>query len=117
MTATYLEKLMKPVKSFKTKNGACALCSGWNTNLERHHENYEPERVIFVCHACHYKIHFQHRTLTDGQKDRLLCTRHGKPLNQVAIENNTTVEEMIKMYSPPRRPTSFKKQRLWPVPD
>ena len=117
MTDSYLEQLRKPVKSFKTRNGSCFLCSARETHLERHHESYYPERVCFICHKCHYKITFTFWKLTNTEKEKLLTVRYGKSLTAVALEKGVTVDALIKGYSPPRRPSSFKKQRIWKVPN
>ena len=109
---SYIEQLRHPVKSFKTKTGVCFLCGKIFQVLERHHESYEPERCVFLCHACHFKIHFQRWLLTYQDKEKLLSARYDVPILTKANEAGMTVEEFINAYAPPTRPSSFPKQRV-----
>jgi len=76
--------------------GRCILCGKVLPVLERHHEKYDPERTLNICHDCHFRVHFQPWLLTDAQKTTLLRTR----------ENATVqiLQSMIDEYKPPSRP-------------
>ena len=113
----YLDDLMHPVKSFKTRGGSCFLCAKRQDNLERHHEEYYPERCVFLCHECHFRIHFQRWLLTATEKEKLLCTRFDRPLLTVAQEKGISVDSLINGYDPPTRPKSWKKQWIENIPD
>jgi len=41
----------------KDKGGLCPLCSRRVGILEKHHVCYDPEKLIGICHGCHFKIH------------------------------------------------------------
>lgn len=46
----------KELREFAAQE-VCELCGKPHKGLIRHHVQYEPERVLFVCQSCHLKIH------------------------------------------------------------
>ena len=96
----YLEKLRKE----KMKGGRCEICFVWENNLEAHHENYKPERTIYLCHKCHHKVHFLPWQLTEYTRKKLLKIRHGYGV--------TISDEMARTYIPPgRRPAQLEVRK------
>jgi len=87
----YLEKL----RTENMKKGFCQLCGSSQKILERHHEKYEPERTIFICHKCHHKLHFLPNQLPERHKEKLL---------QVRLQTNSPIpKSMIHSYLAPGR--------------
>ena len=41
----------------RAPGGICPLCSRRVDVLEGHHVSYDPEKKIYICHDCHFKIH------------------------------------------------------------
>ena len=96
----YIERL----RTEHMKKGKCEICKNWADPLERHHESYNPERTIFLCHKCHWKCHFMPYNLTDKAKEKLLRVRHGFGI--------TLTEDMIKKYiAPGRRPSQLRVRK------
>lgn len=110
MALEYWEQLRRPIKSFKTGSGLCFLCMKNFAVLERHHELYQPERCVFLCHGCHFKIHFQRFNLSHTEKEKLLSARYDTPLDIAAKNKEKTTWDFIDAYAPPTRPRSFPKQ-------
>jgi len=52
----------------KDLGGVCVLCYKKFRTLENHHVCYDPEKLIRICHDCHFKIHFYPGRLTPAQK-------------------------------------------------
>jgi len=87
----YIEKL----RTEHMKSGHCELCGRWTDILERHHEQYRPERTIYICHNCHHKCHFFPWQLSTQAKEKLLTRRHGF--------KKTITPDMIAEYTAPGR--------------
>lgn len=49
------------------KNKFCRKCFSFK-NIQRHHPDYKnPEKIMFLCRTCHYKIHVKKRKKFAGQ--------------------------------------------------
>ena len=88
---SYLEDMRKK----HCRSGPCQLSNVYCETLERHHECYDPERVIYVSHEKHHMIHFLWWYLTSAEKMKLLRCRLGP--------NAKITDEMISKYRPPKR--------------
>jgi hypothetical protein len=82
--------------------GLCQLC-GKLDKLERHHLIYKPERVIKLCHLCHFKVHYFPNLLTKREIETLLLIRfggkpYGKPLKTVK-DFNKLVDDVARSLS------------------
>ena len=51
----------------------CEMCMRGTERLEAHHVQYRPEKIINICHACHFKIHHQPQQLTQTDIYKLMC--------------------------------------------
>lgn len=38
--------------------GACSICES-REEIEKHHTSYNPGKVIYVCRACHWRVHYE----------------------------------------------------------
>lgn len=96
----------KHIEALRTEHmscGPCQLCRKWQDHLERHHESYNPERVIFLCHHCHHRAHFRPYHLSDKEKEKLLQVRHG-PLQWTKFAAKQRLrEKLINDYIAPGR--------------
>jgi len=48
----------------KNRGGTCPLCMKKVSTLEEHEECYDPKRVIWICHKCHFYRHHFHERLS-----------------------------------------------------
>lgn len=49
-------------KGLIEKNTLCSVCGAENIRIEGHHDDYsKPLDVRWLCHACHYEWHKQHK--------------------------------------------------------
>lgn len=97
--SNYLEEL----RTEHMKAGNCELCGEFTRKLERHHEQYRPERCTYLCHHCHHKVHFLPWQLTDEQKKKLLEARHGTKQFKALLRKPHLIRLMIKGYVAPGR--------------
>ncbi len=100
-------KHIEAMRTEHMKSGFCRLkatgCQGFCKVLEKHHESYKPERTIYLCHHCHHLVHFRPYQLTDQQKGKLLCLRHGPSLWLAFSKKPRVAEMMRKNYVAPGR--------------
>jgi hypothetical protein len=92
MRKTYKHALPCPCMEyalFKSVHNAgnCELCSKCSPHLERHHIRYRPEITIWLCHACHFRCHFQPYALTERELFIMLC-RVYKPETLIKYKGN-----------------------------
>lgn len=59
----------------KQPRGSCFLCCKTVERLERHHEQYEPEITVQLCHACHHARHYYPRMIPIQARERLVKVR------------------------------------------
>jgi len=84
--------------------GVCGLNANHYGPLEENHESYAPERTIFVCHDCHWRITFEPWLLTKDQRRKLLNTRYAGSV--------VLTDDMIAGYkSPSRKAAGFKPHK------
>jgi len=93
------------------KSGNCALCGKHSDSLEFHHENYNPERGVYICHDCHHKIHFNHYNLTNQQTKKLILTRIGVKGQIEAGKGEADLDSQVAAYVPPTRPKVKPKKK------
>ena len=86
------------------KSGNCAICGGHSDSMEYHHENYDPERGVYVCHDCHFKIHKNWYKLSRAQTTKLVLTRIGVKGQIEAGKGEVDLEAEVDAYVPPVRP-------------
>jgi hypothetical protein len=95
------------MRTSRMKSGHCQLratgCQGYCKVLERHHEKYRPESVIYVCHHCHHLLHFRPYHLTGQQKEKLLQVRHGPVLWASYSRRPRVKEKLLRAYIAPGR--------------
>lgn len=95
----YVERL----RTEHMKAGRCELCGDMQKVLERHHEKYQPERCIFLCHDCHHRTHFRPYHLSEREKVKLLETRHGSTQWSAFTRKPNLMQKLVQGYIAPGR--------------
>lgn len=106
-------KYIEALRTEHMKKGMCGLratgCEGYSERLEFHHESYNPERGIYVCHHCHHLAHFRPYHLTGRQKEKLLRVRYGdRRFYDLAAKKGWLEKARIGFVPPGRRPAQMK---------
>ena len=104
----YVERLRRSA----IRPGVCEFCGHFEMVPEFHHECYNPERGLLLCHKHHHRVHFLPYQLSVQEKEKLLFYRHGaQEFNKRRANPTAWQRELSKYIAPGRRDAQLRMRR------